>query len=76
MIFWHDLAAPIWRGLLPQRLSAGGVTGSKVKRASGCRDGNMRPKPAAGVTAAAIFVFISSTSKYWQPELEHHPEPS
>ncbi len=56
MIFWHDLAAPIRRELLPQRLSAGGVTGSKAKRASGCRDGNMRPKPAAGITAAAFFV--------------------
>ncbi|WP_140435750.1 type I toxin-antitoxin system toxin Ldr family protein [Escherichia coli] len=25
------------------------------KRASGCRDGNMRPKPAAGVTACGHF---------------------
>ncbi len=56
MIFWDDLAAPSWRELLPQRLSAGGVTGSKGKRASGCRDGNMRPKPAAGVQPAAFFV--------------------
>ncbi|EMV27932.1 toxin Ldr, type I toxin-antitoxin system family protein [Escherichia coli MP021017.12] len=31
MIFWHDLAAPILAGIIPQRLSAGGVTGSKAK---------------------------------------------
>ncbi len=31
MTFWHDLVAPILAELLPQRLSAGGVTGSKVK---------------------------------------------
>ncbi len=37
MIFWHDLAAPILAGIITaaivgwQRLSAGGVTGSKVK---------------------------------------------
>ncbi|OJM11655.1 toxin Ldr, type I toxin-antitoxin system family protein [Escherichia coli] len=31
MTFWHDLAAPILAGIITAGLSAGGVTGSKVK---------------------------------------------
>ena len=31
MIFWHDGSTDLAKELLPQRLSAGGVTGSKVK---------------------------------------------
>ncbi|XNM78102.1 hypothetical protein ACLK19_08275 [Escherichia coli] len=42
-----------------------------MKTASGCRDGNMHPKPAAGVAASGHFLSLSLPPvNIWQPELE------
>ena len=71
MTFWHDLAAPILAGNYYAAI-VGWWRNPEVKGENGRQAAMMAicAKPAAGVTACGHFIFITSTSKYWQPELE------
>ena len=56
MAFWHDLAAPVIAGILASHVGIWLMKGSaRVRRASGCRNGNLRPDQAAGVKLCGLF---------------------
>ncbi len=50
MAFWHDLAVPVITGIL-----ASMIVSWLNKRASGCRNGNLRPDQAAEVKLCGLF---------------------
>ncbi len=54
MAFWHDLAAPVIAGILAS-LIVNWLNKRSVRRASGCRNGNLRPDQAAGIKLCGLF---------------------
>ena len=56
MAFWHDLAAPVIAGILASMIMNWlNKRKKRVMRASGCRNGNLRPDQAAGVKLCGLF---------------------
>ncbi len=54
MAFWHDLAAPVIAGILASMI-VNWLNKRIVMRASGCRNGNLRPDQAAEVKLCGLF---------------------
>ena len=60
MAFWHDLAVPVITGILASMIVSWlNKRKYRVMRASGCRNGNLRPDQAAGGNSAAFFVLTA-----------------
>ena len=56
MAFWHDLAAPVIAGILASMIVNWlNKRKERVMRASGCRNGNLRPDQAAEVKLCGLF---------------------
>ena len=56
MAFWHDLAAPVIAGILASMIVNWlNKRKYRVMRASGCRNGNLRPDQAAEVKLCGLF---------------------
>ncbi len=55
MAFWHDLAAPVIAGILASLIVNWLNKRKRVRRASGCRNGNLRPDQAAGIKLCGLF---------------------
>ena len=56
MAFWHDLAAPVIAGILASMIVNWlNKRKKRVRRASGCRNGKLRPDQAAGIKLCGLF---------------------